>query len=378
MTVYAQTEAEIQAELDKWHRRRAEKNRIGSSAEEFLKQPFPEKEPLITNLVHRRDLIALGARRRHGKTSFTTHMAVALAVPEPEFLGYQIPEARRSLLLMLEDDSGEYQEKLKVVVGGRDLGGRLRIMTRDYFLDRKIRRDIDDGGFREVVRNAAEQHKPDLIVFDNLAHLIGAEYNDAKRMHDLMTFCYDLAKAHNSAIILAAHPRKEDPQHPLNLRGKSNHFFESIMGSSHFINSTGSIWGLERPEGEDYSVFLGGRQRGDGTQQVSIIQMDENRCFQVVPDAQYNLQLVLNTPARQQAWKCLPDAPRTFGYREGEEMVKAVMKSSSTYNAWMRECRRLRVIVDAPDGKLLKAPELAQPRRDYILGRAEPLLADGN
>ena len=52
----------------------------GWSAEDFLKRPFPLKEPLITNLVHRRDLIALGARRRHGKTSFTTDMGVALAV----------------------------------------------------------------------------------------------------------------------------------------------------------------------------------------------------------------------------------------------------------------------------------------------------------
>jgi hypothetical protein len=44
------------------------------------------------------------------------------------------------------------------------------------------------------------------------------------------------------------------------------------MGSSHFINSTASLWGLDRPEGEDYSVFLGGRQRGDGNQKTCMIQ----------------------------------------------------------------------------------------------------------
>src|SRR5713101_7727279 len=69
----------------------------GWSAEDFLKRDFAPKEPLITNLVHRRDLIALGARRRHGKTSFTTDIGVALAVPEPQFLGYEIPKPRRSL-----------------------------------------------------------------------------------------------------------------------------------------------------------------------------------------------------------------------------------------------------------------------------------------
>jgi hypothetical protein len=210
------------------------------------------------------------------------------------------------------------------------------------------------------VLRAANEHKPDLIVIDNLAHVIGAEYNDAKVVHELMTFCYQLAKSHDAAIILAAHPRKGDIEHPMDLRRSAGEFFESIMGSSHFINSTGSLWGLDRPEGEDYSVFLGGRQRGDGNQQVSMIHMDENRCFHLVPDAQCNLPLVLNTPVRQEAWKRLPDPPRTFGYRQGEEIVKAVMKSPSTYNAWMRECRRLSVIVDTPDGKLSKAPELTQ------------------
>jgi hypothetical protein len=287
-------------------------------------------------------------------------MGVAMAVPEPDFLGYEIPESRRSLLLMLEDDSGEYQEKLRTVIGGRDVGGRIRILSRDDFLEHDILRDVRETKFRELVVRAANEQKPDLIVIDNLAHVIGAEYNDAKLVHELMTFCYHLAKSHDAAIILAAHPKKGDLEHTIDLRRNPNNFFESIMGSSHFINSTGSLWGLDRPDGEDYSVFLGGRQRGDGNQQGSMIHMDENRCFQLVPDAQCNLPLVLNTPARQEAWKRLPAPPKTFGYREGEEIVKPVMRSSSTYSAWLGECRRLGVIVDAPNGKLSKAPELAE------------------
>jgi len=342
---------------------RTEGTFIGWSAEEFLKRPFPPQEPLITNLVHRRDLIGFGARRRHGKTSLTTHMGVALAVPEREFLGYEIPTARRSLLLMLEDDSGEYQEKLRTVVGGRDIAGRIRILSRDDFLEHNIPRDVRNEAFRDTVLRAAREHQPDLIVIDNLAHVIGAEYNDPRLVHELMTFCYQLAKTHDAAIILAAHPKKGDLEHPIDLRRNPGAFFESIMGSSHFINSTGSLWGLERPEGEDYSVFLGGRQRGDGNQQVSLLQMDENRRFHLVPDAQCNLAQVLNTPGRELAWKQLPDPPATFGYREGEEMVKMALKSSSTYASWIKECRRLGVIVDATDGRLSKAPELRQARR---------------
>jgi HK97 family phage major capsid protein len=65
--------------------------------------------------------------------------------------------------------------------------------------------------------------------------------------------------------------------------------------------------------------------------------------------------LVLNTSNRKQAWTLLPDPPASFGYNEGEQLVKPAMRSGSTYNAWMRDCRRLKVILDLPDGKLCKA-----------------------
>jgi len=64
----------------------------GLLAEDFLKQPMPPKEPLVQDLLHRRDLVALGARRRNGKTSFVTDLAVALALGAGEFLGYAIPD----------------------------------------------------------------------------------------------------------------------------------------------------------------------------------------------------------------------------------------------------------------------------------------------
>src|SRR5579862_5993507 len=105
------------------------------TGEEFLQRTFPTKEPLVEGLLNRRDLVSLAARRRHGKTSLVTGLAVALAAPAKEFIGYPIPEPRRSLLLILEDDPGEYQQKLKKVIGGRETAGRIKIITRDDFND---------------------------------------------------------------------------------------------------------------------------------------------------------------------------------------------------------------------------------------------------
>jgi hypothetical protein len=325
------------------------------SAEDFISHCFPPKEPLLKGLLHRRDQVAMAARRRGGKTSFAINVAVAGAVPLPDFLGYEIPLAFRSLLFLLEDDPGELQVKLRKVVGAHDTAGRIRIITREDFNDANVRIDVGERAFRDQVEYWAKTHGPDVIVFDNLAQIIAAEYNDPKRVHQLTLFTYHLARVYNAAIILLAHPKKEDPNHPISLLDDPDAFFESIMGSSHFINSTGSLWGLERQPNLDRSVFLGGRQRGDGHQGASFLGMTDEDWFYLLDEAIANSKLVLNTGIRRDAWKLLPDPPTTFGYRDGEALVKTVMKSGSTYAKWMRDCRRLKVILDAPDTKLVKA-----------------------
>jgi len=334
------------------------------SAEDYLARRFPPKEPLVTGLLHRRDLVAFGARRRNGKTSLVTNLAVAGAVPVGDFLGYKIPAPWRSLLFILEDDPGEYQEKLRKVIGTRDTAGRLKIVTREDFYEGNIRIDVRDQAFRDAVESSATVHCPDLIVLDNLAQVIGAEYNESKLVHILMQFCYRLARLYNAAVILPAHPKKEDPKNRVSLLDNPDAFFESIMGSSHFINSTGSLWGLERSPQADQSTFVGGRQRGDGNQGASYLSMDADGWFSLIDEAHKSLPLALNTPVRQQAWVLLPNPPATFGYREGEALVKSVMRSSSTYDAWIKHCKRLKVIVDTPDGKLTKAPGQNPPGAD--------------
>jgi hypothetical protein len=314
--------------------------------------------PLLKGLLHRRDMVALGACRRHGKTSLVTNIAVAGSIPLPDFLGYEIPQAFRSLLFILEDDPGEYQDTLRRVVGPRDTGGRIRIVNREDFYRAGIRIEVDEPGFRSAVKLRAVEHKPDLIVFDNLAQIIGADYNDAKRVHKLMSFCYELASDRNAAIIMAAHPKKRDPNNPISLLDNPDDFFESIMGSSHFINSTGNLWGLQRSADLDRSVFLGGRQRGDGHQGGSFLAMNDDGWFYPIDAAQTKLSLVLNTLIRKQAWTLLPDPPATFGYRQGEQLVNSVMRSAATFNRWIGDCRRLGVVIEAGDSKLSKKPGL--------------------
>ena len=100
-----------------------------------------------------------------------------MALAKKEFIGHAIPKPRRSLLLLLEDDPGEFQEKLRKLVGADDdPGGRLRLAFRDDFYDEKIPVFIRETAFKAALRSMADDHKPDLIVIDNLAHVVNADF----------------------------------------------------------------------------------------------------------------------------------------------------------------------------------------------------------
>src|SRR5262249_10602001 len=101
----------------------------------FQARAITPKEPIIDGLISRRDLVALGARRRHGKTTLLIQLALDLAFSVAAFLGYVIPQARRTLLFLLEDDGKEIQDKITKQLAGRDPGTNIAIYTRDDFLE---------------------------------------------------------------------------------------------------------------------------------------------------------------------------------------------------------------------------------------------------
>ena len=332
------------------HKTNGHKSLTGWLAEKFLQRKFPPKEPLVDGLLHRRDQVTLAGRRRHGKTTLLLNLCVALAVLN-RFLGFEIPKPRRSLMLFLEDDPGELQAKLSKILDRRDDGGRICIVMRDDFYRANVRIDIRESKFKTALRKMVKEHGPDLIVIDNLAHVIGADYNDSKLIHELMVEVFKLAEEYNAAIIIAAHPRKEDIKKPIKLAKSPETFFETVMGSSHFVNSTGSLWGLQRED--ELTVFPGGRQRAEGQQGLTLLEKGEDDWFAVLPDTVRGAALVNHTPTRKKAWALLPLYPVIFGYTEGQQRVEPAMHSSSTYAAWMRDLRRHGLVVEA-EGKLRK------------------------
>ena len=296
------------------------------TATDFLKRKLPVKAPIIDGLLFHRDMVALGARRRHGKTTFVIDLALSLAEGTGDFLGYPIVGPAKTLLVLIEDDPSELQTRLGKHLGGdKDLSDRVTIVTREDFSDSGALVDIADSNFQRLLTLWAERQKPDVIVLDNLSFLIGAKFNDPEQMHKVAMFLYKLASKHDAAIIVCAHPRKDsiDPKTKakrLTLEADTDLWFEQLMGSSHFINAMPSLWGMERDRAKDVTVFVGGRQRVDGSQHVMNIGYDNGR-LTLVNDYEVNLKRIVNTEKREAAWRALPERPKAFTRSEAERRL---------------------------------------------------------
>jgi hypothetical protein len=325
---------------------------LGTAAD-FIKKELPSKEALIDGLLYRRDLVTLAGRRRHGKTALVMNLALILIDPfyKPHFLGYRTPAPRRVLMYLLEDDATELQDRLKTMMGEREYElDRLAIRTKDDFYPFGLKIDVSDQAFRDRVLKDIRDHKPDVVIIDNLAHLVGADYNNPTKMHEVTKFQYAMSNEGNCAIIIAAHPRKQTPDarfKPTLAKGRDD-FFDEVMGSSHFVNSTGSLWAIEKtPEG--YSYFFGGTQRLTGTSALSIVEMDGEGWFHVLSDAKAHFSLVVHTKKRKEAWAVLSE-DRPFTYTEAEELCKPVLSSKSGFTSFWNDIKRLGLIVPKEGG----------------------------
>jgi AAA domain len=314
-----------------------------STLGEFLDKSLPKKEPLVEGLIYLRDNCTLVGRRRHGKTTLVSNLVLALTMPKPDFLGYPIPAPRRAAIFYLEDDPSELQEKLKQQKGNGDTADRLHLFTKEDVFAASARTSAADPKFRRYVEEKCAEAQPDLIVFDNLSHLLEGDYNNARRVHELVTFAYQLNKQFNAAVLFLAHPRKQSAEFKVRLTDDPEQFFEEVLGSSHSINSTGTLWGLQR--GDDVTCFVGGAQRYMGTQCATALEYNKDTgWFEAQDNFTLNLPLVVNTEKRRNAWAAFPGA---FTYSEARNAAKPYLKSEGSFTPFWKELKQKKLILSS-------------------------------
>jgi hypothetical protein len=207
-----------------------------------------------------------------------------------------------------------------------------------------------------------------VVIFDNLAHLVGGDYNDSKKMHEYAKFQYSISGDGNCAVITAAHPRKQtaDARYKPSLAKSRDDFFDEVMGSSHFVNSTGSLWGIEKTL-EGYSHFLGGTQRLTGTSALSIIEMDGEGWFRLLNDAVTTFSVTVDTKKRKEAWAQLSE-DQPFTYTEAEKLCKPALSSKGGFTSFWKDIKRLNLIIPKDRGFVaIRIPGAAKKTPDQGL-----------
>lgn len=341
------------------------------TAGEFKARVLSPKVPLVEGLLNTGDLITLVGRRRHGKTSLSLNIGMAGAAGQSDYLGYRIPEPFSTLAVLLEGLDNEIQEILDTMADQRDLGDKFRVLTRRNFFDAKIRIAAEEKQFLDSIRAEVIAVRPELLILDNLGLLIGGDYNSGPKMHSIADFIYEMAEYHGAAVMTLAHPRKQRGGDFFpSLRVNPELFFEETMGSSHFINFTGSLWGIERDEQTNIAYFLGGTQRLNASQSLTALMHSEDRWFTVTSDVSEKFKTALNTPARRKTWFALPNPPESFKYVAARDIAKGNgMKSNSTFNDWWKTLERAKLVLKHEGELWSKDVEAAKvkPAEDAML-----------
>jgi hypothetical protein len=317
--------------------------------QDFLELDFPEKTPLIDRILFRRDQISLTGRRRNGKTSFLLNLAIAGARGDSHYLGFPIPRPFRPIVFFLEDDPREIQDKIaRMQATGLD---NFALYTRIDFLHWDIPIAVTEKRFQAKVVEICDAFRPDFIGLDNLSALVGAQYSDVEEIHKLTSFTFGLTQRYDAACLVAAHPRKNGGMDQtgtikeIDLETAPEAFFEATMGSSHFINSTGSLWGIQRKNGQDVTTILLGSQRVTGGQTFTKVELNDSGWFELSADQQASAYISLcATPRRQAALTAISVLPSPFSWLDAHRAASTSIKSKSAFSEWFRELLRSRII----------------------------------
>jgi len=188
----------------------------------FIAKQFPPKTPLIEGVLFKRDRISFTGRRRHGKTTALLNTALAGALGLEDYLGFKIAAPFTVAAYFLEDDAQELQVKINKMLRGHTLtdeqSNRLHIYTRSDFRTLKIKIDAGEDNFRKCIEKTCRDASPQLIILDNLGMLVRRNYNDSTDIHKLMELVFDIADEFDSAVVVAAHPRKQNEDSSASLK----------------------------------------------------------------------------------------------------------------------------------------------------------------
>jgi hypothetical protein len=206
-------------------------------------QPEPV-ESLLGAYLPAPHVTLLGGHGGSGKSFLSLIWAVHVALGEP--WGGLRTKAGRVLFLSLEDGADVLLWRLRKIVDGYGLGGRLDelrasislvdgsksdgALVREVFLDGV--RDVEPTPLFRQFEQKASEFNPDLIIIDNASDAFAANEIQRQAVRKFIRILARLGEQHNAAVLLLAHIDKNAAKNGAN--------GNSYSGSTQWHNSTRS------------------------------------------------------------------------------------------------------------------------------------------
>jgi hypothetical protein len=193
------------------------------SLPDFLAFPWPEPTPLLSPWLYQGGIAELYGLRGAGKTNVTIALALAVATGTAMFTHMYAPKRRRVLYIDGEMHPAQVTNRFHKFLRALSVPPppELLYMSHAAYPDGIPTLYAAESGGRQLVEQAAAQHRADLIIFDNISALVrGGEENNNDAWEPVNEWLLGLRRL-NYTSLLIHHAGKRQLDGTIRQRGNS-------------------------------------------------------------------------------------------------------------------------------------------------------------
>jgi 5S rRNA maturation endonuclease (ribonuclease M5) len=176
------------------------------SVERLLNTEYESKPPIISKgVLHEQDGLLIAGEGGVGKSMLRLELAIHLAMGWPWLDFFEIPRAKKVLIMQYENSERTEKIRLKMMMQGKGIerlpSGSLKWINRI----RENRPDLTLKTGRDRLFEIIAEEKPEVVIYDCLSNLHSANENDNIKMRNVMDNFKDLDARFNTASIIIHH-----------------------------------------------------------------------------------------------------------------------------------------------------------------------------
>ncbi len=217
-------------------------------------------EPIVVELIDRREFVILSAPAKVGKSMFALNMGINISCGS-EFLGMTTLKGK-VLYLQTEVSSFQLNQRMDKMLSNLVDEDRDLVNENMFICDQNIRVDNEEG--LSALRRAIEGHKPSLLILDPFYTLHRKKEDSSDEMAPILTNLKMLAKDFDCGVLLIHHQGKRNES-----VGQVGH---SHRGSSSFGDVPDSSLSLSK---KDRTLMLKGEFRNRAPRSPIEYSLDE-------------------------------------------------------------------------------------------------------